>query len=244
VNLRGELIGINVAVFREAQGEPVEGIGFAIPIRLVEEALADIFPTDFVKSFWFGARVKVGTSPLVITSVEPGSPAGRAGVKAGDQVMAVNGSAPRSFIEFANLLAANPDSDVRLSIQRGAERSEFAMRLLPEKSVFNARLVKEKLGLDLEELTAREVAARYRIPTPGALLVSGVEKSSPAAAANLQSGMLVLGLDNQTTADVTALAKLLYAKKKGEPAELDLAGWERLGDLNVLRPFACNVIPR
>jgi S1-C subfamily serine protease len=244
VNLRGELIGINVAVVREAQGEPVEGIGFAIPIRLVEQALADIFPTDFVKSYWFGARVKVGTAPLLITTVEPGSPAGRAGLKAGDLVVGVNGTMPRSFIDFANLLAANANSDVSLTVQRGGTRDGFAVKLLPEKSVFNARMVKEKLGLELEELTAQEVVARYRISTPGALLVSGVEKGSPAAAANLQSGMLLLGLDDQSTSDITALAKLIHAKKQAEAVQLDLAGWQRIGDLNVLRPFVCNLVPR
>src|SRR5882724_7693111 len=76
VNLRGELIGINVAVLNEVEGQPVQGIGFAIPIRLVEEALADILPTEFVKTFWFGGRVKVGSYPLVLTSVQPESPAG------------------------------------------------------------------------------------------------------------------------------------------------------------------------
>ena len=97
VNLRGELIGINVAVLNENMGRPAQGIGFAIPIRRVEEALSDIFPTEFVKSYWFGARVKVGTSPLVITSVQPESPAGRAGLKAGDAILQVNGKAPQEL---------------------------------------------------------------------------------------------------------------------------------------------------
>ena len=83
VNLRGELIGINVAVLNEVEGQRAQGIGFAIPIRRVLEALSDIFPTEFVKSYWFGARVKVGTTPLVITSVQAQSPAGKAGLKAG-----------------------------------------------------------------------------------------------------------------------------------------------------------------
>ena len=60
INMRGELIGLNVAVLNEIGGQPVQGIGFAIPIRLVEEALSDKLPTEFVKTYWFGARVKVG----------------------------------------------------------------------------------------------------------------------------------------------------------------------------------------
>src|SRR5437867_7676657 len=79
VNLNGELIGINVAVLNQAQG-----IGFAIPVRRVMEALNEIFPTECVKTFWFGARVKVGTAPLLVSAVQSHSPADQAGLKAGD----------------------------------------------------------------------------------------------------------------------------------------------------------------
>ena len=91
VNLRGELIGINVAVLHDFQGQPAEGIGFAIPIHGVLEALGDIFPTEFIRSYWFGARVKVGTSPLVVTSVQAQSPAGTAGLEAGDAILLLDG---------------------------------------------------------------------------------------------------------------------------------------------------------
>src|SRR5579862_2087973 len=119
VNLKGELIGINAQVVnQDVNGEPVQGIGFAIPIRLVEEALSDI-PTEFVKSYWFGARVKVGTYPLVIASVQPDSPAGRAGLKVGDVIMQVNGKVPRNFIKFGALLASNAPAVTPLTIRRG-----------------------------------------------------------------------------------------------------------------------------
>src|SRR5579862_3154344 len=119
VDLKGELIGINAQVVnQDVNGEPVQGIGFAIPIRLVEEALSDI-PTEFVKSYWFGARVKVGTYPLVIASVQAESPADRAGLKVGDIVLQVNGKVPRNFIKFGALLASNAPAVTPLTIRRG-----------------------------------------------------------------------------------------------------------------------------
>ena len=162
VNLRGELIGINVAVLNEVEGQRAQGIGFAIPIRRVLEALSDIFPTEFVKAYWFGARVKVGTTPLVITSVQPQSPAGKAGLKAGDAILQVNGKPPKSFIDFTDLLAAGAGSDVTLAIRRGTARKDVAVRLVPEKTVFNAGMIRDKLGLNLEELTP-QMAARYGV---------------------------------------------------------------------------------
>jgi S1-C subfamily serine protease len=234
VNLRGELIGINVAVLNEVMGQRAQGIGFAIPIRRVLEALADIFPTEYVKSYWFGARVKVGTTPLVITSVQAQSPAGKAGLKAGDDILEVNGKAPKSFIDFAELLAAGAASEVRLSLKRGSGQKEIVVKLVPEKSVFNAGMIRDRLGLNLEELTP-QVAARYGVGAGDGFLVTGVEENSQAATAGLQRGMLVIGIDGRLPADLSAAAKLLYPKKKGDRVQLDLAMPQRMGAFNVLR---------
>jgi S1-C subfamily serine protease len=237
VNLHGELIGINVAVLRNFQGELAEGIGFAIPIRRVLEALSDIFPTEFVKAYWFGARVKVGTTPLVITSVQAQSPAGQAGLKAGDAILQVNGKPPRSFIDFTDLLAAGARSEVALAVRRGTARKDIAVKLVPEKSVFNAGMIRDKLGLDLEELTP-QLAARYGVGAADAFLVAGVQGDGPAAGAGLQRGILVTAIDGQLPAGLSAAAKLLYAKKKGDRVQLEIAVQQRMGNFNVLRQGA------
>ena len=234
VNLRAELIGINVAVLNEVMGQRAQGIGFAIPIRRVLEALSDIFPTEFVKAFWFGARVKVGTTPLVITSVQPESPAGKSGLKAGDAILQVNGKAPRSFIDFTELLAAGAGSDERLAIRRGTVRKDIAVRLVPEKTVFNAGMIREKLGLNLEGL-APQVAARYGVGPADAYFIAGVEENGPAAEAGLQRGMLVTAIDGQLPGDLCAAAKQLYSKKEGDRVQLELAVQQRMGNFNVLR---------
>jgi S1-C subfamily serine protease len=237
VNLRGELIGINVAVLNEVEGQRAQGIGFAIPIRRVLEALSDIFPTEFVKAYWFGARVKVGTTPLVITSVQAQSPAGKAGLETGDAILQVNGSPPKSFIEFTDLLAAGAGSDVTLAVRRGTAHKTIAVRLVPEKTVFNAGMIRDKLGLNLEELTP-QTAARFGVGASEAFLITGVQGDSPAAGAGLQGNILVTALDGQLPTDLSAAARLLYAKKKGERVQLGIAVPQRMGNFNVLRQGA------
>jgi serine protease Do len=232
VNLRGELIGINVAVLNEVEGQRAQGIGFAIPIRRVLEALSDIFPTEFVKTYWFGARVKVGTTPLVITSVQPKSPAGRAGLEAGDAILQVNGKSPKSFIDFADLLAAGASSEVTLAIRRGTARKDMVVRLVPEKTVFNAGLIRDKLGLSLEELTP-QLAARLGVAASDGFLITGVEEDSPAAAAGLRRDILVNAIDGQLPADLCAAAKLLYPKKKGDRIQLGIPVLQRMGSFNI-----------
>jgi S1-C subfamily serine protease len=243
VNLRGELIGINVAILGGMDGQPAQGIGFAIPIRRVAEALSEIFPTESVKSFWFGARVKVGTSPLVVTTVQPNSPAGKAGLLSGDAILQVNGKTPRSFIDFSDLLAANPGSEAKLSIQRGSAHKEISVRLVPEKSIFNAQLIRDRLGLNLEELT-RQTASRFGVGTSDGFIVTGVQEGSPAAAAGLQSGILVTALDGQLPPDLTGAAKLIYAKKKGDPLQLEFVVSKRRGGFTMLQQAAVQLVPR
>jgi serine protease Do len=113
-------------------------------------------------------------------------------------------------------------------------QKEIAIQLVPEKSVFNAGMIRARLGLNLEELTP-QVAARYGVGAGDGLLVTGVEEDSQAATAGLQRNMLVAGIDGRQPGDICAAAKLLYPKKKGDRVQLDLAVPQRMGNLNVLR---------
>ncbi|MBI3191923.1 MAG: trypsin-like peptidase domain-containing protein, partial [Pedosphaera parvula] len=183
INLRGQLIGINVAVLKEGQG-----IGFAIPIRQVSEALSERLTPEAVKSLWFGARVKAGTMPLTVTSVEPDSPAEKAGLRTGDLIRRVNDKRPRNFIEFSReLVSAGDQQDVSLEIRRGLEDKELKARLVPENKYFNAELIRKKLGMDVQELT-RDLAETLQFNFYGGFIVSGVERTGPAADAKLQRG--------------------------------------------------------
>jgi S1-C subfamily serine protease len=232
VDLRGELIGINAEVAETPNGQQAQGIGFAIPIRLVEEALSEIFPTEFVKSYWFGARVKVGSYPLVITSVQPESPAGRAGLKEGDIVMQVNGKVPKTFIDFGDLLASNAPSEIPITYRRGDAVNDTTLRLVPESSIFNAAMIRQKLGLVVEK-------------TPDGFVITKVDPDSPASAGGLTPQTLIWAVDRQTPPDdVTGFAKLLYAKKTATPVLLHILTIERAEGFNVLRRNVVELTPR
>ena len=235
INMRGELIGINVGELSQVRGQLAQGLGFAIPIRLVLQALSNILPAEFVRGRWFGARVRVGAIPMVVTAVQPESPAGQAGVLPGDAILRVNGTTPKSFIDFADLLAAGAANDVRLDIQRGAEEKAVTVRLVPEKTVLNAELVRRKLGIDVDKLP-REAG--------DAFVITAVQEGSPAGVARLQRGMIVTGVDGEVPSDITALAKLLYTKKVGEPIHLDLSLRTQAGPFIETQSASVDLIPR
>lgn len=216
INLRGELIGINVAIYREGQG-----IGFAVPVKRITAAMAEIYSPEELESLWFGARVRPGTGPLQVMSVQLESPAGKAGLRAGDYILAVNGTPPRSFMDFVGQLREIKDrEDLVLSIQRGNEKRKLTTKLVPEKTFFNAELIRKKIGASLQELTP-DLAESMGLNWKG-LLVSGVDRGSAAADAELQRGMLISGIDGQSAGNLVAAAKRLYNKTKGEKVALEV----------------------
>ncbi len=223
VNLRGELIGLNVAILSQGQG-----IGFAIPIKLVSAALSDMFTPELSgKSIWFGAHVKVGSPPLTINTVQPQSPAALAGLKAGDRILRVNGAAPKSFIDFNELIVNSEKSDVTLAVETDGAARDVTVRLVPEKSFFNADLIQQMLGVKLQELTP-ELAAHFHLNSTNGFVIAGVDEDAPGAE-QLRPGYLVTGIDGQTPANLVGAAKIVFAKKKGEKVQLDVTVQQQRG---------------
>jgi len=211
VNLRGELLGLNVAVTREQQGM---GLGFSIPVKQVSAALSHFFSPEWTDSLWFGAQIKASPGPLVVASVQANSPAARAGLRPGDQLLQVNGQTPAGLIACNGLLSQAANHQARLLVNRGNERLALTVRLISFEE-----LIRQKLGLKLLELTG-QTAERLGIQAGERLFIEEVEKDGPADRAKLQKGFLLAGLDGQNTGEVRAVAELLFGKKKGEPVQL------------------------
>jgi len=224
VNLRGELIGLNVAVFREAQG-----IGFAVPAKRISEALSKIFTPEAVRALWFGAQVKPAPSGLAVSAVESKSPAEQAGLRVGDRIARVNEKPVRSAFELNRELIAKAGNQlVTLGLERDHKIVTLSVRLQPVTQVLNAKLVREKTGAVLREMTA-QLAAAFGVEPGAGLLVDEVDPNSPAAAAGLRPGFILQTIDGEPVHDIVSAAKILHAKKKNEQAALQLLVQSRRG---------------
>ena len=224
INLDGEIIGINVAVLKEGQG-----IGFAIPVKRVNEALSRIFTPEFLEGNWFGAKVDAGSRPLTVTAVEPNSPAAKADMAVGDQITKINGHSPRNFIEFAvRLLDLGYNPTVQIDIKRGDDVFLRAVNLIPEKTFLNSGLIREKTGVSLEALTP-EVARALGFNSAEGLVVSQVDADSPADKAGLTTGVVVVAIDDRKAIDIVNAARLLNRKTSGEGLKLSLVHIRRKG---------------
>ncbi|MEE2941822.1 MAG: trypsin-like peptidase domain-containing protein [Verrucomicrobiota bacterium] len=224
INLDGQIIGINVAVLREGQG-----IGFAIPIKRVNESLSRIFTPEFLEGNWFGAAILAGSNPLIVQSVEKESPAARAGMVAGDQIATINDHSPRNFIEFASrLLKLGQKRTVKLQVNRKGALVDCTVKLIPEKSYFNPGLIRGKIGATLEELTP-DIAKALGYNSTNGLVVSQVDSESLADKAGLITGVVVVAIDEQEVNDVVSAARLLHGKESGDRLVLDIVQIRRSG---------------
>ena len=136
LNLRGEVVGVNAAVAAAAQG-----IGFAIPVDTLRAVLPELERTGRVAHAWLGVgavdlpeeraeQVGLRTGGVIVGRVERGSPAAKAGLRAGDVIAALNG---RPVPDAAGLVRAIARLDVGdravLEVLRNGRRAQVALVL-------------------------------------------------------------------------------------------------------------------
>ncbi len=213
VNLRAELIGLNVAILQGAQG-----IGFAIPVKEVRQALGDIFNPE-TASRWFGARLSIAP-PLRVQKVEPRSPASQAGLQVGDTIVALDDKPARDYIEFNRTLRESKKMTFDLSVQRDGAVRQLKVRLMPF-----AELFRQRLGVDLQELTV-DLVDQLGLARLGGLesglLISRVEKGSPAEKASLQEYDVVNAIGSQRVGNYLDAFLAVSQMKSGDTAEISV----------------------
>lgn len=129
LNLRGEVIGIATAVNATGQG-----IGFAIPINMAKEIIAQLRQSGKVVRSWLGVAVREGAAPeaaggVVVTEVVEGGPAAAAGLQVGDVITGFEGHAIRTPARLRWYVStAGVGRSVEVRLRRGAE-PEQAIRV-------------------------------------------------------------------------------------------------------------------
>lgn len=211
IDLRGQLIGINVAILEGAQG-----IGFAIPIKEVRAALGEMFNPE-TASRWFGARVGVD-APLVVQAVEGHSPAARADLQRGDTILQVNGRGAGDFMDFNRLLRESPDLNFDLTVARGSRRLSLRVTEMPFPQLF-----RRKLGMDMQTLTPSLVDQLGLDSLGGVeagLFVTLVEKDGPAEKAGVEKYCIINGLGGRQVRNDLDIFLVLTKLAEGDTVDL------------------------
>ena len=194
LNIKGELIGINAAIYGKAQG-----IGFAIPISRAKHIVQELITHGAVEVPWIGLVVQTLTPELashfsrrekqgvLIRGVEPGSPAAKAGLQRGDIVLEFNGRPLHSAEEYLQREREYASGDtLQLHVLRGSGEENVtvtAARFPQEKA---DDLAWQLLGLAVSE-------------SENGLAVKKVRPESPAARIGIERGDAILGLSGAQT---------------------------------------------
>lgn len=212
IDARGRLIGINSAILSPSRGNI--GIGFAIPVNLTRFIMNSLVETGAVARGYLGVTSDSVTADVaeqlglekqvrgvVITDVDPDSPAEKAGLKRSDVIVAINGHAINTWEELRLLVAQTlPDSRASLKVMRDGEPQTIEVTL--------GRVVENPdelfAGVDVSPLTP-EVRRRIGLNDPRitGLLITRVAPDSPYRD-RLAEDMVVLELNRGAVPDLRA----------------------------------------
>ena len=224
INLAGEMIGLNVAVFKEGQG-----IGFAIPVKRVNDAIAEIMTPEVLDGLWFGAKVNAGNHPLLVDEVADASPASVAGLKVGDAILRLNGVEMAHVIEFYQHLTESKGREpIQFEVERDGGRLELTIRLRPESDFFNAKLIAKRTGMTLQTITP-QIAGHLNLGSTQGAIVAEIEEGSPAESAGIRTGFIVTQMNQHPAHDLISLARHVHSIKPGESIRIDLVVQRQVG---------------
>ena len=185
VNLDGEMVGVATAIIGGAQG-----IGFAIPADRARRIVDDLLRYGEVRAVWIGVRGKTLLSGeenrprgFRIRTVSPNSPASRAGIREGDQIVSVDASPIDSQEAFETVLSTRgPGTPLKLVLRnKQAERTVTVQGEAPPAGI-GTQILREEIGL-----TLRRSQDGYRI--------ASVDRDSLAAQAGLKAGDALISIN-------------------------------------------------
>ena len=230
VDMRGELVGINTAILSRSGGS--QGIGFAIPSNMARPVLDALLHGGKVTRGWLGVSIQDLDDKLaraldltvdrgvLVSDVSKGSPAARAGLERGDVIVALNGDPMTSTRKLRNRIAATaPGTTVSLEVVRQRARKTISVELEALPDTLAGPAVEAPAGGALEGVSVSALDARarqeYSIPkdvTRG-VVVTAIDPASPALAAGLRPGDVILELDRKPIDSVAGFRKAYAASR-------------------------------
>ncbi len=229
VNLKGEVVGINVAIFSTSGG--YQGVGFAIPINNAKKIISQLIAGKKILYGWLGVTVQdlneglakylglADKNGVLVARVLENSPAQKAGMKESDIIKELAGKPVNNVRE---LLSAVASSEVGHSVKVIVVREKKELNLnvqigeRPENLEAEAESMSKPSGiwrgLETEDLSS-ENARRFRIEEKKGVVIVAVEPNSPADEADLIAGDVILEINKQAIENRSDYEKVTKALK-------------------------------
>ncbi len=221
VDSRGALIGINSAIITRSGGN--NGIGFAIEVDMAKDIAKRLIETGSVERGYLGVSIGNLTKELkelydheegaMLLDVTEGTPAEKAGLMRGDLIIEVDGKKVKSASDLKNAIGMyQPNSKATITYERNKKVRTAQITL------GNADLGGEGNGNLLGGLTLEPLndTNRYKYKIPSGVegvLISKIKPGSKAASQNLQSGDIIVQIEDMPITDMNGLRKALGSFK-------------------------------
>ena len=232
LNLQGEVVGVNSAIFSRSGGNV--GIGFAIPIDLAKSIVDQLKEKGSVTRGWLGVMIQSVTPELaksfdlpeakgaLIAEVTPDSPAAKAGLERGDIITSFKESEIVDSRDLPALVAQTPvGNPSAVKVLRGGKEQTFTVILgkLPDQQQAKAESgesSEENWGMTVSDLTA-EIRQDLKLKDDQqGIVVTAVELGSPANQAGIRRGDIVEEINRKAVASVQDFAKAISEMKEKE----------------------------
>ncbi|MCP4332683.1 MAG: Do family serine endopeptidase [Gammaproteobacteria bacterium] len=225
VNLRGELVGINTAIYGAGSRGSI-GIGFAIPINMANDIMHQLIDHGEVKRGRLGAQGQDLTAQLaqafgigrssgfIVTQIENGSPADKSGIRVGDVIVAANDKPIHSSDDMHNLVGLQRlGQTIELSLYRNGSEITLPVLIQPtEINKLDGGVIHAKLsGASIGEMREQHLQ-RGRVDY---LEVLKVESGSNAEATGFRTGDIIFSINKQLTRNFDEVFALVENNGKG-----------------------------
>ncbi len=255
VNLAGEVVGINTAIYSQTGGSV--GIGFAIPATMARNVIAQLRDNGQVRRGWLGVQIQPVTKDIaesmglkedrgaLVSVVTPDGPAEKAGIKPGDVIVGFNNrevstsrSLPRMVAETAvgqkvpvTVIRRNDRQTIQVTLGE-LKPQDLQLASVPgreEPTPGDAQAI-EEVGVSVSTLSP-EVRREFALAEQSkGVVITKVEPNSPAAGRQLRPGDIIVEVSQEPVSSPADVAeRVKKAKDAGQRALLLLI--ERQGEL-------------
>ncbi len=233
VNTRGELVGINTAIFSQTGG--YQGVGFAVPTSMSKPIYESLIKSGKVVRGYLGVGIQdlsqdlaksfgiKGAKGALVSDVKEESPADQAGLKQGDVITAFQGSPVEDAVALQRLVTrAAVGMKVPVKVIRDGHEKELTVTI--GEQLDTAKVAKAEAGeadyafagvavQDLDRETAKELGIKGKAQ---GVVVTGIEPESGAEKAGLMTGDVIREINRQPVKSVKEFEKASAAIKKGD----------------------------
>lgn len=234
INLKGEVIGINSAIIANAYG-----LGFAVPINTAKSLLPQLMEGD-VKKGWLGISIQdlddnlqtalslPSKEGVLVSDVTDNSPAQKAGIKAADVIIEIDGEKMRNSTQLAtNVALKGPNTEISVKLIREGKELSFRVKLGERDSDALESSIGDKeegqkeikeLGIVLSPIND-QLRNRYRIPrqiTSGVVIVSIDPSKRPRLSRYLSAGDVIIEVNQNSIKNIKDFETQIKNIKEGE----------------------------